>query len=320
MRQMLFLVPMLSVMAALTWHYIIHLFKNKMAQRIVAAVFILALSPVVRFCVANHPNQYVYFNELVGGITKARLLYDTDYYMNSVKQCADWFKQSEMFRNADAQHKIRIATNTLDPVNHYFKDDTDKVKIIYTKWFSPGNEKSRANRDWDYGIYNSRTVEPAQLKYGIWPSEKTIYSATADGVPLSVIIERKDKSDYLGYLAFKKDSFELASTLYKKAIAYNKQNEEAYINLIQSLMNIKQYQECLVYCSQWHTVNPDNDLAYVYEGIALAYSGNIDQAFTPLQTAIKMNPDNYQAYTILAQLYNQKGDKQSAQYYYNQAE
>jgi Tfp pilus assembly protein PilF len=33
-----------------------------------------------------------------------------------------------------------------------------------------------------------------------------------------------------------------------------------------------------------------------------------------------MNPDNYQAYTILAQLYNQKGDKQSAQYYYNQAE
>lgn len=320
MRQMLFLVPLLAVMAALTWYYFILITNNRTIQKVTAVILLLALFPAARFSIANHPNQYVYFNELCGGIQKAWLQYDTDYYMNSVKQCADWFKQTEMFRNADAQHKIRIATNTLDPINHYFKDDTAKVKIVYTKWFAPGHEKSRANRDWDYGIYNSRTVEPSQLKYGIWPSDKTIFKAEADGVPLSVVIERKDKSDYYGYLAFKKDSFEVAANYYKKAIEYNKQNEEAYINLIQSLLNLKQYDEAITYCARWHQVNPENDLAYVYEGIALAYSGKFDPALTQLQQAIQLNPDNYQAYTVLAQLFNQKGDKQSAQYYYNQAE
>ncbi len=320
MRQMLFLVPMLAVMAALTWYYLIHISSNRYVKYAASFVLLAALFPVAKFSIANHPNQYVYFNELVGGIQKAYLEYDTDYYMSSVKQTAQWFKQTEMFKNADSQKKIRIATNTLDPVNHYFRNDTNKVKIVYTKWYAPGHEKSRANRDWDYGIYNSRTVEPSQLRYGIWPSEKTIYQSTADGVPLSVVIERKDKSDFLGYMAMKQDSSLLAEKYYTDAIKYNKHNEEAYINLIQLKLNLKKYQDASVLCQQWHSINPDNDLAYVYEGIAAAYGGNFDMAVNQLLHAIQLNPDNYQAYTVLAQLYNQKGDKQNAQFYYNKAE
>jgi Flp pilus assembly protein TadD len=61
-------------------------------------------------------------------------------------------------------------------------------------------------------------------------------------------------------------------------------------------------------------------MAYVYEGIASAYGGNFESAFSQLLRAIQINPDNYQAYSILAQLYNQKGDKQNAQFYYNKSE
>ncbi len=320
MRQMLFLVPLLAVMASLTWYYIITLYANIKIKIAAIIILCLGLFPVIRFSFANHPNEYVYFNELVGGIQKAWLSYDTDYYMNSIKQTAKWFKQTDAFKQADAQHKIRLTTNTLDPVNHYFRNDTDKVKIIYTKWYAPGNEKSRANRDWDFGIYNSRTVEPSQLKYGIWPSDKAIFKCEADGVPLSVVIERKDKSDYYGYLAMKNDSTLLAEKYYTQAINYNKQNEEAYMNLLQIELNMKKYKEAATLAQQWHTVNPQNDFAYVYEGIALAYLGNFDASLNQLLYAVQINPDNYQAYNILASLYNQKGDKQNAQLYYNKAE
>lgn len=320
MRQMLFLVPLLAVMASLSWYYLISRFSNQIVRYAIVAILFIGLIPPARFSLANHPNQYVYFNEISGGIDKAWLQYDTDYYMNSIKQTATWFKQSDMFKNAGPTNKIRLATNTLDPINHYFKNDTDKVKVIYTKWYSPGHEKSRANRDWDYGIYNSRTVDPAQLKYGIWPSDKTIYASKADGVPLSVVIARKNKSDYEGYLAMKKDSTLLAERLYTDALQENKQNEEVYINLIQIKLGLKKYQDVIQLARQWQSVNPENDMAYVYEGIASAYGGNFESALNQLLRAIQINPDNYQAYSILAQLYNQKGDKQNAQYYYNKSE
>jgi tetratricopeptide (TPR) repeat protein len=118
----------------------------------------------------------------------------------------------------------------------------------------------------------------------------------------------------------KKDSTLLAERLYTDALQENKQNEEVYINLIQIKLGLKKYQDVIQLARQWQSVNPENDMAYVYEGIASAYGGNFESALNQLLRAIQINPDNYQAYSILAQLYNQKGDKQNAQFYYNKSE
>jgi len=245
LRQMLFLLPLIAVMAALTWHYLFMIAKQKWMLYGVSALLAIGIFLPVRFSFANHPNEYVYFNELIGGIKGAYGKYDTDYYMNSIRKTSDWFKQSEMFKNASKEKKILLATNAADPVNWYFRNDTDKVKIIYTKWDWPGNPKTRGARDWDYGIYFSRDIDPSMLKNGTWPSQKAIYINAADDVPLSVVIERKDKSDFLGFQAMQKDSFNVAEKYFAEALKYNPQNEEAALNMVQvELMKWRQTKTC----------------------------------------------------------------------------
>jgi hypothetical protein len=44
--------------------------------------------------ISNHPNQYIYFNELYGGVEKAFGYYELDYYQNSGKVGTDWIKEN----------------------------------------------------------------------------------------------------------------------------------------------------------------------------------------------------------------------------------
>ncbi|HZG00542.1 MAG TPA: tetratricopeptide repeat protein, partial [Chitinophagales bacterium] len=261
LRQLLFILPLIAVLAALTWHYILVSAKQRAVQYALVGLMVVGIILPVRFSIANHPNQYVYFNELIGGIKGAYGKYDTDYYMNSIRETAEWFRQSEMYKNATPQNKILLATNAVDPVNWYFRNDTAKVKIIYTKWNAPGNPKTRGARDWDYGIYFSRDVDPSMLRSGTWPSQKAIYINDADGVPLSVVIERRDKSDLLGHNAFQRKDFSAAEQHLTKAMQYNPQNEEAALLLTQVKLQLNKPREAVHYATQYLQLYPGSPMA-----------------------------------------------------------
>jgi glycosyltransferase involved in cell wall biosynthesis/tetratricopeptide (TPR) repeat protein len=320
MRQFLFIVPMIAVCAALAWHYLITFSNNKIITGLLAVLFTIGLILPIKFSIANHPNEYCYFNEIIGGVKGAYGKYDTDYYMNSIRKTSDWFKQSEMYMNANSQNKILLATNAVDPVNWYFRNDTDKVKIVYTKWNSPNNPKTRGARNWDYGIYFSRDIDPSMLSTGTWPSNKAIFKNEADGVPLSVVIERKNKSDFYASEAMKKDSMLLAEKLLQEALAYNPQNEEACMNMVQVKMNLKKYSEAIQFANQLIALYPNNDNSYIMMGVAYAYSNDFQNAVNSLSYATEKNPKNYQAFNILGQLYQQRGDMQTAQQYLSRAQ
>ena len=261
LRQLLFILPLIAVLAALTWHYIVVSAKQRAVQYALVGLMVVGIILPVRFSIANHPNQYVYFNELIGGIKGAYGKYDTDYYMNSIRETAEWFRQSEKYKNATPQNKILLATNAVDPVNWYFRNDTAKVKIVYTKWNAPGNPKTRGARDWDYGIYFSRDVDPSMLRSGTWPSQKAIYINDADGVPLSVVIERTDKSDLLGYNAFQRKDFAAAEQHLTKAMQYNPQNEEAALLLTQVKLQLNKPREAVHYATQYLQLYPGSPMA-----------------------------------------------------------
>jgi hypothetical protein len=258
-------------MAALSWHYLLSVPKQKWTRYAVACLFAIGVSLPVRFSFANHPNEYVYFNELIGGIKGAYGKYDTDYYMNSIRETSDWFKQSEAFKNASGSKKILLATNAVDQVNWYFRNDTDKVKIVYTKWDAPGNPKTRIARDWDYGIYFSRSIDPSMLKNETWPSQKAIYKNTADDVPLSVVVERKDKSDFLGYEAMQKDSFQVAEKYFADALKYNPQNEEAALNMVQVELKLNKPKEAVQYANMYLQLYPSSPYADQINSLIASY-------------------------------------------------
>ncbi len=318
MRQFLFVVPLIAVLAALTWQFLITNFSQKIISYSAISLLLIGVTLPLRFCFANHPNEYVYFNEMIGGIKGAYGKFDTDYYMNSIRKTSEWFRHSDIFSKASSQHKILLATNTTDPVNWYFRNDTGKVKIVYVKWDAIGNPKTRGARDWDYGIFFSRDIMPGMLKAGTWPSNKAIYKNAADGVPLSVVIERTNKSDLYGLQALQKDSLMLAEKYFDEALKYNPQNEEAAYYMTQIKLQLKKYNEAVSYAAQYLQLFPDNSEGYSLLGICYAYNGDFQQSATSLSKAIELNPMNYQAYMVLGQLYQQRGDNQTAQQYLQQ--
>ena len=53
-------------------------------------IFIVLFTLPVAHTYRNHPNEYVYFNEFVGGLKNVYGDYETDYYFNSLKSFSFW--------------------------------------------------------------------------------------------------------------------------------------------------------------------------------------------------------------------------------------
>ena len=88
-RHLLFVMPPLAVVVALGVNYLLQ------SQREIAWITLFGVCVCVLFGLRNlivlHPNQYVYFNHVfAGGVAKASLRYDTDYWENSYQQGVDW--------------------------------------------------------------------------------------------------------------------------------------------------------------------------------------------------------------------------------------
>lgn len=99
------------------------------------------------------------------------------------------------------------------------------------------------------------------LKNGTWPSQKAIFSNTADGVPLSAVLERKDKSDFLGYQAFQRKDFANAEKHLYQALQYNPQNEEAALLMIQVQLQLRKQKEAAQHASIYLQLYPNSPYA-----------------------------------------------------------
>ena len=88
MRHVLFVVPLFSCLAARALELT---YERLLAWRPAAARFSLALAGVYlvylgAIMVRLHPNEYVYFNAFVGGLSGAHGRYETDYWGNSNRE------------------------------------------------------------------------------------------------------------------------------------------------------------------------------------------------------------------------------------------
>jgi len=262
----------------------------------------------VRFSFANHPNEYVYFNELIGGIKGAYGNYDTDYYMNSIREDCEWLKKNV---KPEAGKKIVIGTNTVDPVNWYLGRDTVNYKILFVRF----NERTK--KDYDYGIFFSRPLEPPQIVNNTWLGSHAVYIVKADGIPLSYVSERKDKSDFYAEQAVEKNEFAKADSLFTLAVKYDPLNEESWQGLAMAQLQQQKVKEAIVSLQQSLKVYPDNSEATSMLGLAYAQSGDAQNGIAYLTQSIQQNPNNPQAYYYLAMIYQQMGDREKAQYYMN---
>ncbi len=338
-RQFLFIYPPLVVGAGVFWDSLFELLKNKIAQIVIALAMVALLYLPVSWSVKNHPNEVVYFNELEGGIDNAYGKYETDYYMNSLKQACLWFE-----KNVNVSKPVIVGTNCANPVSYYLTNYSKNIKVAYTRF------DERDKHDWDYAIFYSRFIDPDQVEDNRWMSKNTIHIVKADNAPLCIIVKRTDKSDFYAYQALKKNDYQTATLDYKQAIKADSNNDLAYTGLTLAYLQSAKFDSALAVAQNTLKIFPGyqsalmitgvikmqqgdltqaaqtfssligrdstNTTAYYYLAKCYLQQGYVSLAETDLNTDIRINPDDINAYAALGSIYKQQGNMAMANQYF----
>jgi hypothetical protein len=148
-RHFLFLVPPLFIFAGIGLDWIMR--RIRLAP-INALLLVTVLLPSLYWDVRLHPYQYVYYNQLVGGVGGAFRRYETDYWVTSYKEAAEYL-------NANAPADSRVVVWGADHiVKNYARDDL--VISDYRK------ESRNPEPDQDYAVISTRHSKDLTLYSG----------------------------------------------------------------------------------------------------------------------------------------------------------
>jgi Flp pilus assembly protein TadD len=340
-------------LGALFFNYIIETFSGKKAlQYISIGITVILIALPARFMFANHPNEYIYFNELKGGIKGAYGNYETDYYFNSLKEGFNWLKENKLkdFKPTAGHDSVIVASNIPEMMKQYISISGLPVKFAYVRYYQRGES------DWDYGIFVSRFLDKEQLINGYFPGSKPLHIVEAEGVPLSTIqANDRERNALKGQEASKAQNYALAVQYYEKAVALDPKDAEAWRNLAVaafqsgdkaksmdaigkayaiSCMDIgnantagmiylqaQDFNKALQVFSKITEENPDMPEGWMGLGQAQAMLKNYSAAIDDINKAVALNPQyTAQGYMMLAGIYQQMGDMAMAQKYANAAQ
>ena len=228
-----------------------------------------------KWCFANHPNEIVYFNELVGGIDGAYSHYETDYYMNSVKQGA--FKLAKMKDLFNTKDSVTVASNAIEPVIQYFHRINPKIICVYIRYHQ------RYEKKWDYALIYTRFIDKYILKDEAgemhFPPGGTIETIKADNTPLCAIVQGDPE-----HAAFNANNY----------------------------MKTSNYDSALYWFEKALAKDPKDETSYIGYAVCLANKGRMPEAINAVNQKLKIAPNDIQSYDILAKLYTAMGDKNKA--------
>jgi tetratricopeptide (TPR) repeat protein len=263
-RHLFFVYPPLIILSTLAFVAVINKLKAKGAKYVVIALLVVGLALPVKWCIANHPNEIVYFNELVGGINGAYGHYETDYYMNSLKQASyKLAKMEDLFHTKDT---IVIATNAIEPVIHYFSVINPKIACAYIRYYQ------RYEKKWDYALIYTRFLDKDLLLNNYFPPANTIAVIKADNTPLCAIV--KGDPEQLAYKAhtfLKANNFDSAIVYFEKHLKKEPNDESTYEGYAIALANTGKIREAINAINTKLKFTP-NDAA-TYELLSKLYNG-----------------------------------------------
>jgi len=106
LRHFLFLLPPLTLLAAMAALEFTLAYRASRTGILVTALCLLDVFAVLSHFVNLHPYEYLYFNELTGGLKGAEGKFETDYWGASFKEAVDWMEANE---TKDLQRTYRVA-------------------------------------------------------------------------------------------------------------------------------------------------------------------------------------------------------------------
>ncbi|MCX6232253.1 MAG: tetratricopeptide repeat protein [Bacteroidetes bacterium] len=305
-RHAMFTYPPLVVAAGLGFNSLINVFKNNYLKIGAAVALVLLTTSAIRHTIKNHPYEYVYYNEFVGGVKGAFGNYEMDYYVHSLKQAAEWVKENAEKDSHITGRKIKVGAWITSPLTYYFRKDTAKFEVVFIRYYEKGNT------DWDYALFVNMGINPAPLKNHSWPPANAVHTITVDGKPICVVLKRTDKSDLLGYQAMGKNDTTNAVRYFNKALEVVPTNETVLLNLADLYTRMQKLDSADITIKRLLKFDPELDNALYSQAIIYYTRNDVENALLTANRIIKNNVKYYMAYYIAAYAYLQKKDANSA--------
>lgn len=323
---MLFVYPSLVALSAMALSSLLGKVKNNGLRYALLGLLAAALFHPIRHIARNHPNTYIYFNELSGGVNKTVGTFETDYYTNSLRPASDHFIEAILPQlEGTKENPIRVVSNF--NVGYYFREHRDQVQTLYSRYYD------RGKYDWDYAILYCNYLHPSQLKNGMWPPKNTIHKVMVDTVVVAAIVERKNRDDYhgsqkLAQAMAEQDQNKLNQALLSllSAVEYDPHNEIALLELGNAYSAFLQFTQARSTMDSLLTVYPNYDKAlnikgysYLIEAEFTRNAALLDEAIRIINLAIRSNYKFYSGYYNLGLCYAQKDDRDNAEFNFKQA-
>jgi hypothetical protein len=126
MRQFLFVIPFLSILAGISFTGLIKSNCHIIVKRSVIALVGISLIVTIIDMLRLHPYQSIYFNRAVaGGMQSGAMRYETDYWGSAHREGAEWLVEHYQ---SDTDETIRVANCAAPFLSDYFFEKLDRTR------------------------------------------------------------------------------------------------------------------------------------------------------------------------------------------------
>jgi tetratricopeptide (TPR) repeat protein len=303
-RHVLFIFPSLMVMAAFGWDQLMAWMQGRNMQLAgVGLLGFLLLDPLY-FMASTFPNTVTYHNQLVGGVKGAYGQYEVDYYYNSVKQAADWFKANEL-QKIKTGDTVRLYSNAAHILTHYFKNNKNVV-VDYVRF------PERNQKNWDYALFHIALIPETDIQQGSWMPSSTIYKAQVQGNTLCILMKRPSHDDMRAMQFLEQQQPDSALVYFEKYLQKDPGNTDVLATAAQVAMQSGKSNVAQAYIEQAYKADPNNPQVQNMYGILLVQQGKYPQAQAVLVNLLQKNPQFLQGFYYLAEAQLGMGNAQQA--------
>lgn len=304
-RHVLFIFPSLIIVAAWGWHSIIELLDAKKIKIAGLGMLGFLLLEPAYFILTTFPNTITYHNAIVGGVKGAYTNYEMDYYYNSLKQCADWFKKNELpkYKSSDT---ILVYSNAAHLLNKYFTENKN-VKVDYIRYYE------RNMKPWDYVIFHIALIPEGDLKTKVWLPSSTLFQAQSQGQTLCAIIKRPSADDLKAFDCLQRNQVDSAMMYFNSYLLKDSSNTTILNMAGRILLQTNNLDKASNYFA--HSFNIDTSqysIGFIANGINDLRKNNPQQALNDFNNAAQ--DENYRqvSYKLMGDIYTQMGNQTEA--------
>lgn len=181
MRHVLFVVPALALLAGVGAAALVAATPPGRLRRAAAAVLLVLCAAPLWQVARLHPYQSSYFNIFVGGLGGAYGRYETDYWLSSYKEAAEWLNERAAERPGRRLRVLLAADSFSRDCAVHFLDPGIVVGEV-----AQFGQRGQLPEPWDY--YLSTTRYRFDLNYDASP---VVHAIGRDGAVFSVVRARR---------------------------------------------------------------------------------------------------------------------------------